>query len=619
VPLFSKIKKKKKRSDDFDSPACTIAKGVPGVNDLIVSDGAVVAPDHIRIGERYARAYFAAQMPNEIFVTWLEEVYQMGDVDLSVHMQPAENHQVIRDLTHRITQYESQLYIERKKGDIYNLTLLEAKARDAWELRDAIQLNRDKMFFVSLQMLISADSLEELNRKGRYLEEKLSGRGVHVRHAFLRQMDAFRSVAPLGENRLSDIYRNFNLGASVAMFPFNNAELTHPGGTLLGVNRYTGAPVFFNAFIGPPALLNHNMAVFGAAGSGKSTFIKLYTARSALSGVRTVIIDPEGEYDGLAEQLGGVLIRFENDSPAMVNPFDLEPEVQENGTEHVRLVEKILEMKSLLNVMVAGAGGSLSPEDSALIEGVIRDEYRSLGISDDPQSLSERHTAADMIGEKRKEMPTLSSVYSRLEKLAPASALLVMLKPFLRGGTLGIFDGQSRVRLKDAPLVCFDVSRLEEKFMRPLAMHVVLGWTWEKFVKKNPHIKKHVVVDEAWRFMKYPDSADFLEDMSRRSRKRVAGLITATQGFYEFTGSQQGKSILTNSATMLLMQQSSADHGAIQSLLRLPEGQMREMRLFGQGDGLLRLGDAAAVIHVNVFPFEQDMVRTGISAFARKE
>ena len=42
--------------------------------------------------------------------------------------------------------------------------------------------------------------------------------------------------------------------------------------------------------------LNHNMAVFGQAGSGKSSFIKLYVARSAVSGVRTVIIDPDGEY-----------------------------------------------------------------------------------------------------------------------------------------------------------------------------------------------------------------------------------------------------------------------------------------------------------------------------------
>lgn len=590
---------------------------MPTINDLIVSDGAIVNTDHIRIGERYARAYFVVQMPNEIFVTWLEEIYQMGDIDVTVHLNPAENHAVIKDLTHRITQYESQLYIEQKKGDIYNVTLLKSKAQDAWALRDAIQLNRDKMFYVSVQMLVSADTMEELNRKGRYLEEKLGGRGVHVRQAFLRQMDGFRSIAPLGENLLPDVYRNFNLGAAVAMFPFNNAELTHTGGALLGVNKYTGAPVFFNAFIGPPELLNHNLAVFGVAGSGKSTFIKLYAARSALSGVRTVIIDPEGEYELLTKQLGGALVRFENDQPASINPFDLEPEVDASGAASVRLVDKVLEMKALLSVMIAGSGSRLDAEGSALVEAAIMDDYRMRGITDDPASLSEPHTAVDMIGERKKQMPTLTSVYNRLSAIAPGSSLLVTLKPFLKGGTLGIFDGESTVQLKDAPVVCFDVSQLEEKFMRPLAMHVVLGWTWEKFVKKHPNTKKHVVVDEAWRFMKYEDSANFLEDMSRRSRKRVAGLITATQGFYEFTGTQQGKSILTNSAAMLLMQQSTSDYAAVQELLHLPEGQMRELRIFNQGDGLLRMGGNAAVLRVGTFPFEQNMIATGVSAIKK--
>ena len=605
--------KTKKRSETGPVDL-TVFGGQPDANDIIVSDGAIIGMDYIRIGERYVRTYFVIQLPSEIFVTWLEEIYRMGDVDVTVHMYPGENHAVVKELTHRITQYESQLYIEQKKGDVYNVSLLKSRARDAWALRDAIQLNRDKMFYVSIQILISADTLDELNRKGRLLEEKLGGKATYVRQAFLRQVEGFRSVAPLGKNYMADVYRNFNLGAAIAMSPFNNAELTHTGGTLLGTNKYTGAPVLFNAFIGPPVLLNHNIALFGSAGSGKSTFIKLYIARCAVSGVRTVIIDPEGEYDLLVRALNGVLVQFENDRPAMINPFDLEDEVERDGSKSVRLIEKILELKSLLSVMAAGSGASLGPEDLSILETALREEYRARGITEKADSLYERHTTADMLGFKKKEMPTLSSLFARLQQTAPESRLRLILKPFLQGGTLGIFDGPSRVQLKEAPVVCFDVSRLEEKFMRPLAMHVVLQWTWEKFVKKNPHIRKHVVVDEAWRFMKNEDSANFLEDMSRRGRKRVAGLITATQGFYEFTESQQGKSILTNSATMILMKQSSADYTAIQDLLRLPEGQMKELRTFSQGEGLLRMGENAAALYVTVLPFERDMVKTGVSA-----
>ena len=36
----------------------------------------------------------------------------------------------------------------------------------------------------------------------------------------------------------------------------------------------------------------------------------------------------------------------------------------------------------------------------------------------------------------------------------------------------------------------FDVSKLEENVLRPIGMYIALSWTWEKFVKKNPLIKK---------------------------------------------------------------------------------------------------------------------------------
>ena len=168
-------KKSKRGSQDSECLPLTIDGGIPSINDIIVSDGAIIEMDHMRIGERYVRTYFVVQLPSQVHVTWFDEVYQIGDVDVAFHIHPGENHAVVKELTHRITQYESQLMIEQKKGDIYNVSLLRNRIADAWNLRDSIQLNRDKMFYVSAQIAKSADSLEELNRKGRILEEKLGG------------------------------------------------------------------------------------------------------------------------------------------------------------------------------------------------------------------------------------------------------------------------------------------------------------------------------------------------------------------------------------------------------------------------------------------------------------
>lgn len=73
--------------------------GVPTINDIIVSDGATIHEDHIRIGERFVRSYFVVQYPNEVYVTWLEDVFKMGDIDVTFHIYPGENHAVIKELT----------------------------------------------------------------------------------------------------------------------------------------------------------------------------------------------------------------------------------------------------------------------------------------------------------------------------------------------------------------------------------------------------------------------------------------------------------------------------------------------------------------------------------------
>lgn len=607
--LLSKIKSKIQPKQAVPEPEkLDVAGGVPDISDLVAPDGVYVGEDHLRMGERYARVFHVTELPPETYVTWLEDVYRIGDIDITFHLYPGKNHDVINELTHKISQHQSQLMIEEKKGNIHNISVLERRVRDAWRLREAIQTNQDKVFFCSIQIMISADSKEDLDRKSRYLEESLGARSAYSRINIFEQLEGFKSIAPLGQNLMGNTYRTISLGGAVSMFPCNNAELNHPDGTLFGINRFTGAPVFYNLHIGPPVLDNHNMCVFGVSGSGKSSFIKLYTARSSLKNVRTVIVDPEGEYDRLCEILNGVFIQFKNDEPAMINPFDLE---EEDG--NVYLLDKILEMRSLISSMVEIAGSKLNAEELSKIDNSIKAEYETRGITHEADSLYEKQTGRGMIGRRKKAMPTLSDIHNRLKEEGSSERLVSILEPFLAGGTLGIFDGPSQVNIHNAHLVVFDVSHLEEHFMRPLAMQVVQEWAWEKFMKKDPTIKKQIIFDEAWRSMKYENTADALENFSRRSRKRSGGLITATQSFHEFTLKPQGKAILTNSATTMLMKQKDTDIDSVKQLLGLPQGQVDILLSQGTGDVLLRHGNIATAVHVNPTDFEMHIIETGVS------
>ena len=128
---------------------------------------------------------------------------------------------------------------------------------------------------------------------------------------------------------------------------------------------------------------------------------------------------PEGEYDRLCEILNGVFIQFKNDEPAMINPFDLE---EEDG--NVYLLDKILEMRSLISSMVEIAGSKLNAEELSKIDNSIKAEYETRGITHEADSLYEKQTGRGMIGRRKKAMPTLSDIHNRLKEEGSSERLV---------------------------------------------------------------------------------------------------------------------------------------------------------------------------------------------------
>jgi len=583
----------------------SIAGSAPGPLDVIAPDGIRIEDDFMRVGDRFLRVYAITMLPSMIQVGFLDRLYSTGDIDVSIHIHPGDLREVVNELTRKITALESQRILEERRGDIMNQGILNRAVEDAWRLRDSLQTNQDRVFFVTILFTIGADSQNELDRISRDIEESLAGQAVHVRRLFLRQDYGFKSVTPCGENQIPDIYRTFNSGAVSALFPFTTADLSHTGGVLLGVNGYTNAPVFFDPYNNN----NYNMAILATSGAGKTFFMKMFTARSALHGVRTVLIDPEGEYEALTRQLGGVYVRFDPDSHAVINPFDVEAD---NETGLLGLRSKYLELKGLFSAISEMSGcGPVRGGDAAVLEDAIRSLYEEIGITDDPASLNEPIPASQGVGTQRKDMPTISGLCARLAALG-AVELAQALKPLTKGGTVDIFDGQSMVRPGDAVVTCFDVSRLDEKFLRPIAMHITLAWIWEKFIKRGDRqIRKRVVVDEAWKFMKYKESADFLEEMARRARKRKAGLCIASQSQQEFMESPQGRALVSNSETVVLMRQHSSHLDEMQAIFGLPDGQREILRQLPVGAALLRIGTSATVVRFEATERERIFLEAG--------
>lgn len=582
---------------------------------------------YIKAGNKYVRNFMLHGYPSVVYVGWLDALYNYnGDMDVSLHIEPADERVALEQLTSKITQYESQLSIEREKGNIRDTTRLQNQIQELYRQRQALERNFESLFYLEVSANLFANSIEQLDKETQVLDNQLKGRKINIISSDLRQDEGYKTALPYGKPYISDCFRNMNTGGLSACFPFYNPDISHDNGVFCGVNARTSTPILVDFY----SLYNANINVFGKSGAGKSFFVKLLTARSALRGIRTVIIDPEREYRGLVTGLGGAYIEISPDSKHFINPMDIEEEDEldeynrPTGKMIVNIKNKVADVLNLIEVMVNG----LSIEQRAMVSMILINTYHDFGFNETAESL---YTKEEFFNEetgefyhvaKKKRMPTLSDFHERLVQFAREKNDFELQKVangltmFLSGGIYDLFDCQTSEELKnfkDAPLVVFDIFGLEENILRPIGMYVSMSWCWEKFVKKNPHIKKRVVCDEAWMLVNknmagFKYTSQFLENCSRRIRKRNGGLLIASQNFIEFANNEQGKAVLTNALSSIFLRQDTTDIDMLQDTFKLSDGEKGFLLSARRGEMLMKIAGQTAVGQVVPFELEERII-----------
>ena len=586
--------------------------------------------DYIKIGKQYVRNFVMQGFPNQVWVGWLDSIFNSdSDIDTAIHIEPADDRQALDALTAKITQYEAQLATENERGNIRNITRLGDAIQGLYEERRKLERNTEKLFQVQIACNLYANSKDQLDKETQKIDNKLRGRKIYLMPTYLRQDEGYKSVLPLGKTYITDAFRNFNSGALTACFPFYNSEITHENGVYCGVNQSTWTPVLID-FYDRKILNNSNITVLGQAGSGKTFFVSLLTLRSCLRGIRTVIIDPEGEYKKLTDAVGGAHIMLEPGSTECINPFDIEEsdivddDGYATGVKTVEINDKVTDILNLIEVMAQGMNGAQQATAASLLQSL----YYDKNITEDPKSLYVTEPYFDeKTGEfyhdgMKKPMPTFSDFHLKLEEYGiknndpDIKALANTLRMFKKGGIYDMFDcytSPSLANFTNAPIVTFNVSKLEENILRPIGMYVALSWTWEKFVKKNPQIKKRVVCDEAWMLVSKSMAgseytAKFLENAARRIRKRNGGLLVASQNVSEFTSSLQGQAVLKQSVTNIFLGQDSTDVDLLQDTFKLSDGEKLFLMGAKRGQLLIRMKGESATVEVIPFQYEKELI-----------
>jgi hypothetical protein len=581
--------------------------------DVLAPECIDVTPDALRVGQEYACGLAVTACPREVtFDGWLAPLFLHDEVmDISFHFHPQDVAAMKRQLVRHRTGHASGRRFNRREGRADDPDALVAE-EDINRLLDDLARSRERVFDLGFYLLLRASSSQALTERVERLYSilgLLSLDGV-AHSATFEQVELLQSCLPQARDEL---LRTYTLDSTTlaTMFPFQSNSLSMPGGVLVGVSE-THEPVLLNPW--NDELENPHLFIGGVTGSGKSYLGKLLVERDLLlnwqRGDQCFVIDPDLEYQQLAEALGGTVVRLAPGSAHRLNPFDLLPPRCDfriylaEASKGDRLAEKIQDLHAMLDIILAEdvtvsslGGGMLSKREKGLLDRTLYETYRRVGITGDPRT-HQRHP------------PLLYQLYELLKsgRCGPDETVLAgRLSRYVSCSLSSLFSDVTSVDLA-SHLVVWDIRDMRSE-LRPLAISLIADrvWTQALYDSRRP---RALYIDEAASLIEHPAGGHFLATLSRRARKRYLRLVTMTQNPEQFVQDPWGSVVASNAAIKVLKTQDATSAAAVAERFHLTRSEQQRLITFGRQEALVLAGGKRVTITIEASEREHALITT---------
>jgi len=549
----------------------------------VISPAAInIGPRNINVSGRYSRVFFTVSYPRYLNDGWLEPILNLEkELDISIVVHPIDTSETLKKFQKKVAEVQSQINVRAERGQVRD-PQLDAAYRNLEDLRDKLQQAEERLFNVGLYIAIYAESEAELNKLETEVKGILDAKLVYIKPALFQQEQGFRSIIPTMSDEL-EVHNKLNSSPLSSFFPFTSFDLTADTGILYGINRHNSSLILFDRF----SLTNYNSVTFATSGAGKSYTTKLEILRSMMFGTEVIVIDPEREYEYLAEATGGRFFNISLSSSHHINPFDLpSPQPDENPEDILR--SHIIELVGLFRLMLGG----LTPEEDSLIDQALRETYALKDITGTSDF-------SDL------EPPLLSDFEMVLAGMEGSESLVGRLAKYTSGTWAGFMNKPTNVDINQK-FVVFSLRDMEEE-LKTVAMYIVTNHIWS-MVRRNLK-KRLLVIDEAWWMLKDESTASFLFGIAKRGRKYYLGLSTITQDVDDFLRSPYGVPMITNSSIQLLMKQSPTAIDTLQSVFNLTDEEKFLLLESNVGEGIFFAGLKHVAIKV-IASYTEDQIIT---------
>src|ERR1035437_3140794 len=578
---FLQPKKKEEQLTTF-LPQEIYEAGVLELQDIIAPSALKVSPKELNLGEKIVRTFFVISYPRFLSESWFSPVINLDKVfNISIFVHPIDTAKVLRQFQKKVAEVQSQINTREKKGLVRD-PVLDTAYQDLESLRDSLQQAQEKLFDVGLYITIYGDTEDEIDKIESEIKSILESKLIYVKPALFQQEQGFKSVLPIATDLL-EVHSKLNSSPLSSIFPFVSFDLTSDKGILYGINRHNASLVIFDRF----SLENYNSVTFAKAGSGKSYCTKLEILRSLMFDTDVIVIDPEIEYQFLAEATGGKAFDISLNSTSHINPFDLPVPAEDESSADV-LRSNIINLVGLFRIMLGG----LSPEEDAIVDRAIAETYALKDITPDSDF-------------SNIEPPLLSDFELVLSGMKGAESIVQRLSKYTRGTWAGFLNKPTNINI-NFKFIVFSIRDMEDE-LKTVAMYIITHYIWNA-VKRNRK-KRLLVVDEAWIMMKSEDAASFLFSMAKRGRKYFLGLATITQDVEDFLKSPYGLPIVTNSSILILLKQSPTVVDNLQKVFNLTDEEKYLLLESNIGEGMFFVGLKHVAIKI-IASYTEDQIIT---------
>jgi type IV secretory pathway VirB4 component len=556
--------------------------GVLELKDVIAPSALKVSPKDINLSGKMLRTFFVISYPRFLADNWFSPIINLDkEFDISIFIHPIETAKILRTFQKKVAEVQSQITTREEKGFVRDPEL-DAAYRNLEELRDKLQQAEEKLFDVGVYISIYGNSDQELDKVESEIRSILESKLIYIRPALFQQEQGFKSILPVGDDQLQ-VHSKLNSSPLSSIFPFVSFDLTSDKGILYGINRHNSSLILFDRF----SLPNYNSVTFAKSGAGKSYAVKLEILRSLMFDTDVMVIDPEREFEYLAEAMGGRYFNISLSSENHINPFDL-PAPREDETSANVLRSHIVNLVGLFRIMLGG----LTPEEDAIVDRAISETYALKDITPDSDF-------------SNIEPPLLSDFEMVLAGMEGTESLVQKISKYTTGTWAGFINRPTNVDINNKFIV-FSIRDMEDE-LRPVAMYIITHYIWNAVRKELK--KRLLVIDEAWQMMKSEDAASFLYSMAKRGRKYYLGLATITQDVNDFLRSQYGLPIITNSSIQLLLKQSPTTIDIVQQTFNLTDEEKYLLLESDLGEGIFFAGLKHVAIKI-IASYTEDQIIT---------